>query len=202
MSRRPTSADVAHRAGVSRATVSYVLNNVAHQSISDATRQRVRAAAAELDYTPHVAAQTLRAGESKLVLFINTGVPYGTNLSTMVAALASDVAASGRSLVLWQQQDPNDLAATLSHLQPVLAIALGELNGVQRALLARSPGRGWPRPGAPVSGWAWNRRRSPNSPRCTRSRSESWVTCWGSGRGVAIRLRPLLATTTWSPPRA
>jgi DNA-binding LacI/PurR family transcriptional regulator len=138
MSRRPTSADVAHRAGVSRATVSYVLNNVAHQSISDATRQRVRAAAAELDYTPHVAAQTLRAGESKLVLFINTGVPYGTNLSTMVAALASDVAASGRSLVLWQQQDPNDLAATLSHLQPVLAIALGELNGVQRALLARS----------------------------------------------------------------
>ncbi len=138
MARRPTSADVAHRAGVSRATVSYVLNDVAHQSISDATRQRVLAAAAELDYTPHVAAQTLRAGESKLVLFINTGVPYGTNLSTMVAALASDVAASGRSLVLWQQQDPNDLAATLSHLQPVLAIALGELNSVQRALLARS----------------------------------------------------------------
>ena len=138
MARRPTSTDVAHRAGVSRATVSYVLNNVAHQSISDATRQRVREAAAELDYTPHVAAQTLRAGESKLVLFINTGVPYGTNLSTMVAALASDVAASGRSLVLWQQQDPNDLAATLSHLQPVLAIALGQLNSVQRALLARS----------------------------------------------------------------
>ena len=72
------------------------------------------------------------------MLFINTGVPYGTNLSTMVAALASDVAASGRSLVLWQQQDPNDLAATLSHLQPVLAIALGQLNSVQRALLARS----------------------------------------------------------------
>jgi transcriptional regulator with XRE-family HTH domain len=50
--RRPTSADVAHRAGVSRATVSYVLNNVPNQSIPDGTRQRVLSAAAELYYTP------------------------------------------------------------------------------------------------------------------------------------------------------
>src|SRR5580700_12239344 len=79
--RRPTSADVARRAGVSRATVSYVLNDVTHQSIPDATRQQVLVAAEELDYTPHAAARTLRAGESRLVLFINAGTPHGANLS-------------------------------------------------------------------------------------------------------------------------
>ena len=136
--RRPTSADVARRAGVSRATVSYVLNNAPNQSIPEPTRQRVLEAAAELDYTPHVAAQTLRAGESKLVLFINTGVPYGTNLSVMIDALASDVAGSGRSLVLCQQRDPHDLAATFAHLQPALAITLGRLDVAQRAVLARA----------------------------------------------------------------
>jgi DNA-binding LacI/PurR family transcriptional regulator len=136
--RRPTSADVANRAGVSRATVSYVLNNVTHQSIPDATRQRVLSAAAELHYTPHAAARALRAGESKLVLFINAGVPYGANLSVMIDALSAGVAASGRSLVMWQQHDPRDLATTLAHLQPVLAITLGQLDAGQRALFARA----------------------------------------------------------------
>ena len=136
--RRPTSADVAHRAGVSRATVSYVLNNVPHQSIPDTTRQRVLSAAEELHYTPHAAARTLRAGESKLVLFINAGVPYGTNLSIMIDTLSAEVAASGRSLVVWQQHDPRDLASTLAHLQPALAITLGQLDEEQRALFARA----------------------------------------------------------------
>jgi len=136
--RRPTSADVARRAGVSRATVSYVLNDVPHQSIPDATRQRVLAAAAELDYTPHAAARTLRAGESRLVLFINAGIPYGANLSVMIDTLSAEVAGSGRSLVIWQQHDPGDLASTLAHLQPALAITLGRLSEGQRSLLARA----------------------------------------------------------------
>jgi DNA-binding LacI/PurR family transcriptional regulator len=135
---RPTSADVARRAGVSRATVSYVLNDAPHQSIPDATRQRVLTAAEELDYTPHAAARTLRAGESRLVLFINAGIPHGANLSVMIDTLSAEVAASGRSLVIWQQQDPAELAATLAHLQPAMAITLGRLTEGQRELLARA----------------------------------------------------------------
>jgi DNA-binding LacI/PurR family transcriptional regulator len=136
--RRPTSADVARRAGVSRATVSYVLNDVTHQSIPDATRQRVRAAAAELDYTPHAAARTLRAGESRLILLINAGIPYGAKLSAVIDTLSAEVVANGRSLVVWQQHDPRELSATLAHLQPALAITLGQLTQEQRALLARA----------------------------------------------------------------
>ena len=115
-----------------------MLNDVPHQSIPDATRQRVLAAAEELDYTPHAAARTLRAGESRLVLFINAGIPYGANLSAIIDTLSAEVAASGRSLVVWQQHDPGDLAATLAHLQPAMAITLGRLNEDQRELLARA----------------------------------------------------------------
>ncbi|HET9383256.1 MAG TPA: LacI family DNA-binding transcriptional regulator, partial [Streptomyces sp.] len=58
----PTSADVARLAGVSRATVSYVLNNTSAVRISEPTRRRVHAAARELGYVPHAAARSLRAG--------------------------------------------------------------------------------------------------------------------------------------------
>src|SRR5207244_218751 len=66
--RRPaTSADVARHAGVSRATVSYVLNRVPDHAISDSTAGRVQASARELGYVPHLLARSLRSGTSKLV---------------------------------------------------------------------------------------------------------------------------------------
>ncbi|WP_201787176.1 LacI family DNA-binding transcriptional regulator [Actinoplanes sp. TFC3] len=55
--RRVTSADVARVAGVSRATVSYVLNDTPHQTISAATRSRVPGVAASLGYAPSAADQ-------------------------------------------------------------------------------------------------------------------------------------------------
>jgi len=69
--RRPTSADVARMAGVSRATVSAVLNG-RHGNIrvSDATRQRVLAMAATLAYVPHATAQALRRQQSGVLGFI------------------------------------------------------------------------------------------------------------------------------------
>ncbi|MFI1164607.1 LacI family DNA-binding transcriptional regulator [Streptomyces sp. NPDC020801] len=73
----PTSADVARLAGVSRATVSYVLNNTSAVRISEPTRRRVRAAAEELGYVPHAAARSLRAGHSRMVLMPAPAVPVG-----------------------------------------------------------------------------------------------------------------------------
>ncbi|MGW0697925.1 LacI family DNA-binding transcriptional regulator [Streptomyces sp. NPDC002867] len=73
----PTSADVARLAGVSRATVSYVLNNTASVRISEATRLRVRAAAEELGYVPHAAARSLRAGRTRTVLLPTAHLPLG-----------------------------------------------------------------------------------------------------------------------------
>ncbi|CAL9623791.1 LacI family DNA-binding transcriptional regulator [Streptomyces sp. enrichment culture] len=73
----PTSADVARLAGVSRATVSYVLNNTSDVRISEPTRRRVREAAKELGYVPHAAARSLRAGHSRTVLMPAPAVPVG-----------------------------------------------------------------------------------------------------------------------------
>ncbi len=61
--RRPTSADVAALAGVSRTTVSFVLNG-RDVSISPATRERVIQAARQLGYHPHASARQLVGGRS------------------------------------------------------------------------------------------------------------------------------------------
>ena len=50
--RRVTRKDVAERAGVSTAVVSYILNNVP-RPVSPATRQRVEQAIRELNYFPN-----------------------------------------------------------------------------------------------------------------------------------------------------
>ena len=67
-----TSQDVAYRAGVSRTTVSLVLNNKYEASkISPKTVQRVLNAAADLGYVPNAAAQALvrrRSGTIGLIL--------------------------------------------------------------------------------------------------------------------------------------
>ena len=67
MKRRTTREDVAERAGVSKTTVTYVLNNRMDIAIPDTTRKRVKNAAAELGYRPHAAASALRSGRTKTV---------------------------------------------------------------------------------------------------------------------------------------
>ncbi len=62
--KRITSFDVAKKSGVSRTTVSFVLNNVPGISISDATRQRVLQAAKELNYHPDSSGRKLASGKS------------------------------------------------------------------------------------------------------------------------------------------
>lgn len=69
--------DVARLAGVSPATVSFVLNQTAGQTISDETRQRVLQAVAELDYRPNRAAQGLRQGRSATIGFVSHDVDFG-----------------------------------------------------------------------------------------------------------------------------
>ncbi|MFI8235312.1 LacI family DNA-binding transcriptional regulator [Streptomyces sp. NPDC085900] len=83
----PTSADVARLAGVSRATVSYVLNNTSSVRISEPTRRRVHEAAKELGYVPHAAARSLRAGHSRLVLMPAPDFPVGPLYSRFISEL-------------------------------------------------------------------------------------------------------------------
>ena len=58
--KQTTQADVARRAGVSQATVSYVLNNNTAIAVPADTRQRIRDAIRDLGYIPDRAARSLR----------------------------------------------------------------------------------------------------------------------------------------------
>lgn len=84
MARRKkiTSQDVAREAGVSRTTVSYVLNNVEAANISDFTRQKVLEAATELGYVPNAAAQMLAGQRARIVglVFPRTNPHLATHL--------------------------------------------------------------------------------------------------------------------------
>lgn len=64
-SRRPTMADVATRAGVSRTLVSFILDG--KPGASDETRQRVLAIAEEIGYRPDAAARLLARGRSRTI---------------------------------------------------------------------------------------------------------------------------------------
>jgi DNA-binding LacI/PurR family transcriptional regulator len=75
--KSPTSAEVAKRAGVSRTTVSFVLNNLRNKGISDTTRDRVLAAARELGHAPNIAARTLAGGATGTVALV---IPKASHL--------------------------------------------------------------------------------------------------------------------------
>src|SRR5260370_16421675 len=71
--KQPSQVDVAKLAGVSRTTVSFVVNRVMNGNvkISDETRKRVWDAIEELGYVPDARARALRSGDTKtLGLFI------------------------------------------------------------------------------------------------------------------------------------
>ncbi len=70
MARRPTSFDVARLAGVSRTTVSLVLNNAPNAHISPETRRRVLEAARQLGYFPHAPARRLAQGRTMTVALV------------------------------------------------------------------------------------------------------------------------------------
>ena len=75
--RPPTSAQVALRAGVSRTTVSFVLNGVRNQGISDSTYTKVLAVAREMGYQPNAAARSLASGSTGTVALV---IPKASHL--------------------------------------------------------------------------------------------------------------------------
>ncbi|MFC1409896.1 LacI family DNA-binding transcriptional regulator [Streptacidiphilus sp. N1-12] len=97
----PTSADVARLAGVSRATVSYVLNDTAGGRVGEQTRQRVRAAAEELGYIPHAAARSLRAGHSGIVLLATPEITLGPLFSEFFTELRAGLRDHGYTAVIY-----------------------------------------------------------------------------------------------------
>lgn len=102
MRRRPTIADVARRAGVSRSSVSFALNG--RPGLAVETKARILAAAEELGWTPSNAARALslgKAGALGLVLTREPGlISADPFFPAFIAGVGSVLAERGDALVL------------------------------------------------------------------------------------------------------
>ncbi|GAB2886784.1 LacI family DNA-binding transcriptional regulator [Streptomyces deserti] len=140
----PTSADVARLAGVSRATVSYVLNNTSAVRISEPTRRRVHAAAKELGYVPHAAARSLRAGHSRMVLMPAPAFPVGPLYSRFITDLQGALGRLDYTVVQYGTGGPHgdEAARAWAELRPVAVLVPGSGLGPRGvAVLKRSGAR-------------------------------------------------------------
>ncbi|WP_418268956.1 LacI family DNA-binding transcriptional regulator [Ketogulonicigenium robustum] len=83
--------DVAERAGVAISTVSRALANP--DRVSQKTRDRIIAAAAQLGYTPNAVARNLRKGSARLMMIVLPG-PFFSGASQIIPGVLEGVAAT------------------------------------------------------------------------------------------------------------
>lgn len=139
---RATLRDVAKASGVSRATVSFVLNNTPNQTISPATRERVQRAARELGYVPHGIARALREGASRaVVLEMETGLE-GNYSRSYIRGLDEELAAHEHVLfVRHGHSAPESARQVLDAIAPRAVLRFGEAYRTGHELADR--GGGW-----------------------------------------------------------
>jgi DNA-binding LacI/PurR family transcriptional regulator len=135
-SGRPTSSDVAREAGVSRATVSYVLNDAKGQTIPEHTRRAVHEAAARLGYQPNLAARSLKTGRSQLIVF---AVPRFTlpGIEHVLGQLTGRLAESGVAVVAhFESEFGPGLVPLTRLLRPSAVLSIGPLEAAESEALA------------------------------------------------------------------
>lgn len=110
--KRITSFDVAEKSGVSRTTVSLVLNNISDIRISPETRQRVLDVARELGYHPDSAGRKLASGRSNtigLVLRQSREQVFADSLLPKVAMGVNQAAEESGFQVLLKALEPENV---------------------------------------------------------------------------------------------
>jgi DNA-binding LacI/PurR family transcriptional regulator len=94
-----TVRDVAERAGVSIATVSFVLNET--KPVTPATRERVEAAMAELGYHRNVLARALAARRTRIIALAHPRLDTTGYAGEFITSASRAARARGHHLVLW-----------------------------------------------------------------------------------------------------
>jgi DNA-binding LacI/PurR family transcriptional regulator len=124
---RVTLNDVAAASGVSRATASFVLRDSPGQSISAATRERVREAARTLGYVPNGLARALREGTSRIVLFTIDVALDGNYARSYISGLDAELAAHEHVLLVRYARSPDTAERlVLDTIVPRAVLRFGE----------------------------------------------------------------------------
>lgn len=115
--RRPTIADIAERAGVSKVAVSYALNG--NPGLSDPTRQRILAIAEEIGWHPNRAARALSAARSGACGLALARPPrtlaYEPFFSKLLSGIEAELSARGIALMLQMVEDVEAENVALRH---------------------------------------------------------------------------------------
>ena len=136
--RRVRALDVARAAGVSKTTVSYVLNDTPHQSIPEETRQRVLDAAQRLNYTPLSAARALRKGHSDIVLLLIPDWPLGRVRAIVIEALTEELERHGLFLIARRQRGKGTRDGIWRELVPAAVIGFGEIDRHEKEAMRKA----------------------------------------------------------------
>ncbi|MFC8823977.1 LacI family DNA-binding transcriptional regulator [Streptomyces sp. NPDC057137] len=135
MPKAATSADVAKLAGVSRATVSFVLNN-APQSIAPKTRENVLRSAKLLNYRPNLSAKALAEGTSRVVLFDLSAPSWHGQAVHVLAELTTALAEHGLVAAVHLDAPVREsLVVTALRIRPRLVLPSRALSPQERAEL-------------------------------------------------------------------
>jgi DNA-binding LacI/PurR family transcriptional regulator len=128
-----SSADVAARAGVSRSTVSQILNGYDFRFTPE-TVARVRDAADGLRYRPSLAGRTLARGHSDVVITLVPDIVFGPRLREYVDRLSAELAEAGLTHLLQLASSGEWLLDAVAGLRPRAVVSLlGDLTPAQRA---------------------------------------------------------------------
>jgi DNA-binding LacI/PurR family transcriptional regulator len=132
-----TAADVAAVAGVSRTTVSHILNGRGDR-FPASTRDRVLAAAKELDYRPSPAGRNLVNGRSDTVVVVAPNTTWGPNLQDSVEQVARDVEPFGGTAFVRfvGAEEGSATVSSILTLRPLAVVDLGVLTPADRQRLA------------------------------------------------------------------
>lgn len=114
LARRPTLADVAAAAGVSRATASRALTD--SPNVSGETRDRVWAAAERLAFAPNQMARSLRTRSSRLIGMLLPDVGVASYASALKGAQRVFEAAGYQVLAMNTEREPERESAALRTL--------------------------------------------------------------------------------------
>jgi LacI family transcriptional regulator len=107
MKRKATSRDVAELAGVSRTAVSLVLNGHGDGNISPEKQEAIRAAAAQLNYTPNSVALSLRNQQTRTIGVVTDAIATLAFGGRVLAGAGDAALEQGLLLMVMDtQQDP------------------------------------------------------------------------------------------------
>lgn len=129
-----SSADVAVSAGVSRSTVSQILNGHEHL-FSDETVAKVRRTAQTMGYRPSLAGRTLARGKSDIVITLIPDINFGPPVREFMDLLTEGLAKAGFTNLLRLSSSEHSLQDAIMGLRPQAVVALSQLSTEEKIRL-------------------------------------------------------------------